>query len=669
MPIPLHSILRLIQTEAPGEYTLDDISLAEPRWPEAPNILENARRLGYSGSVGTACPQRKRAMPCNSGEKSAVTPRNSREKSAVTVPSKRATNMAIREHLLRDDTINAALVGENLRMNGSIREAHTAEICNCKLGTGQSCCTNLWGSKATFQQHRIEFLNRTQETRTQSVFAMLKDSNYTDQDVTGQPVGDSRWHYSVNTDLGQRAVCKGVFLLAYPIGHATLTRIQRRIKSGCTMAHDKRDDEHIFKDKDERKSLGIIGWYIGYAESMGDWMPDSNELVVPRRDRQDEYEEYELALGDDAAAYSFFCRIIGTAPEVAHIVRARRLLNFQHCTKCDNLNAAVKAAHKSNDAQTIATARATRAAHHAEVRNERLEYYRNREKGRTSNDHLSLILDKWDSNKTTVPYFARPPGHWWTALKHEVLEQKVLGVLVHGLPNCHYFYTVNRTVSGGANLNIEGIRRTLVDLCRTRPLPRTLFIQADNASDNKCWTVLLFLAMLVYHGYTDDIYFSFLIVGHTHEDIDQVFSVLSRFLKQLGHVLDPQQFEAELREAMQKSAKATFSNVLSVLDWDTYLKPSLRKKVPEGIQHANFEEANQTKVPHTCWIHKRASDKRVVLHYKELAADPIWLPPLATGGGPLVTDPDGIELFEPGFEPKDPAQVAPQEKEFFAPRE
>ena len=273
MPIPLHSILRLIRTEAPGEYTLDDISLAEPRWPEAPNMLEKARRLGYSGSVGTACPQRKRAMTCNSGEKS-----------AVTVPSKRTTNMAIREHVLRDDTINAALVGEKLKMNGSLREAHTAELCNCKLGTGQSCCTNLWGSKATFQQHRIEFLNRTQETRTQSVFAMLKDSYYTDQDVTGQPVGDPRWHFSVNTDLGHRAVCKEVFLLAYPIGQATLTRIQRRIRSGCSMAHDKRDDEHIFQGQtafNERKSLGIIGWYIGYAESMGDWMPDSNELVVP----------------------------------------------------------------------------------------------------------------------------------------------------------------------------------------------------------------------------------------------------------------------------------------------------------------------------------------------------------------------------------------------------
>ena len=45
--------------------------------------------------------------------------------------------------------------------------------------------------------------------------------------------------------------------------------------------------------------------------------------------------------------------------------------------------------------------------------------------------------------------------------------------------------------------------------------------QADNcASDNKCWTVLLFLGMLVHHGYTAEVYFSFLLVGHTHEDID-----------------------------------------------------------------------------------------------------------------------------------------------------
>jgi hypothetical protein len=75
-----------------------------------------------------------------------------------------------------------------------------------------------------------------------------------------------------------------------------------------------------------------------------------------------------------------------------------------------------------------------------------------------------MILDKWDSAKTTVPFFARSPGAWWSTSKKEVLEQHVLGVLVHDVPNRNYFFTVNPTVRGDANLNIEGIRRVLLDL-------------------------------------------------------------------------------------------------------------------------------------------------------------------------------------------------------------
>lgn len=69
------------------------------------------------------------------------------------------------------------------------------------------------------------------------------------------------------------------------------------------------------------------------------------------------------------------------------------------------------------------------------TRAERLAYYEHRELGRASGDVLSLILDKWDSAKTTVPSFARSPGHWWSSLKHNVLEQHVLGVKVHDQPD------------------------------------------------------------------------------------------------------------------------------------------------------------------------------------------------------------------------------------------
>jgi hypothetical protein len=32
------------------------------------------------------------------------------------------------------------------------------------------------------------------------------------------------------------------------------------------------------------------------------------------------------------------------------------------------------------------------------------------------------------------------------------------------------------------------------------PMPATLFVQGDNASDNKNWTLVAFFGMLVYHG-------------------------------------------------------------------------------------------------------------------------------------------------------------------------
>ena len=111
------------------------------------------------------------------------------------------------------------------------------------------------------------------------------------------------------------------------------------------------------------------------------------------------------------------------------------------------------------------------------------------------------------------------PGGWWKDAKHDMLRQHVLGVLVHSRPQHKIFlYTFNDSIKGGADVNIEGLRRTLAALYDKTPMPPRLDVQADNASDNKCWAVLLWFGMLVYHGYTREVYYSFLLVGHTHDD-------------------------------------------------------------------------------------------------------------------------------------------------------
>ena len=493
----------------------------------------------------------------------------------------RSSGAAKRAHVLSDNSINAALNGEHFSVDGK----RTGHNCKRRLLNGAECYSGLWSSKSAFEHHVSTFMGYSQEVRTETVFHMLQHLYYSEQDAAGQPVGPKRWHYAVKADAGvSRPVCRHVFLLNYPIGERTLERVQNRIITGCTMAHPKKEEGTVASGAHcNMKSLSIIGWYLGYAHTVGDWMPDEQELIVPRRLRKDEFEEYSAALDSEAADYAWFCKVVDSAPELNHVARARRLLNFQHCTMCVDLNEKVKQALKTKDFNVIAQAKERRAQHYALVRGERLEYYRRRERGRSdSNNVLSLIMDKWDSNKTTCPYFARSPGHWWSSLKHNVLEQHVLGILVHREPNRHYFFIGNGNISGGANLNIEGLRRVLVDLCSGGAhLPRTLCVQGDNASDNKCWAVILFLAMLVYHDYVADAFLSFLVVGHTHEDIDQVFSVLSRFIKAIGRVVDPIQFDEELSAAMENRL-AHFEHVLSILDWDGFLRPSLISPVPVG---------------------------------------------------------------------------------------
>ena len=84
------------------------------------------------------------------------------------------------------------------------------------------------------------------------------------------------------------------------------------------------------------------------------------------------------------------------------------------------------------------------------------------------------------------------------------------------------------------NLTIEVLRRTLKKIhTEFGFLPPVLHLQLDNASDNKSQLFLAFLAYLVQEGVFLKVKLSYLLVGHTHKDIDQYFSVISRSFKKI----------------------------------------------------------------------------------------------------------------------------------------
>ena len=107
------------------------------------------------------------------------------------------------------------------------------------------------------------------------------------------------------------------------------------------------------------------------------------------------------------------------------------------------------------------------------------------------------------------------------------------------------------------------------------PLPKKLFLQLDNsAKDNKNRYVMAFCSLLTARRVFKEVTVGFLIVGHTHEDIDAHFSYLSKLLKMKNtYVL------ADLMKAFMDSQKTTAfipELVQEVVDF---------KKFLHGYQH------------------------------------------------------------------------------------
>lgn len=141
--------------------------------------------------------------------------------------------------------------------------------------------------------------------------------------------------------------------------------------------------------------------------------------------------------------------------------------------------------------------------------------------------YLSIIIDGMDQKKTHLPWIW-PSKKFTSALLR--LKTHITGVKIHGHKPEKLFFVDFCEIPHDPNLTCHVIRRSLLSL--NKPPPPVLFLQLDNTSrENKNWTVLTSLAMLVFLGAFEEVYVSFLLVGHTHEDIDALFSRIAEKLR------------------------------------------------------------------------------------------------------------------------------------------
>lgn len=129
------------------------------------------------------------------------------------------------------------------------------------------------------------------------------------------------------------------------------------------------------------------------------------------------------------------------------------------------------------------------------------------------------------SNPLSLPTHIPVPKSWMHYGNR--LTYCLAGLIDHSQGK-HFYLHPQTNWSKNANVVISILFhhiRERLKACGKDSRPSTLYLQADNCSgENKNKYMFAFLSLLVSLGIFQEIFLSFLLVGHTHEDIDQLFS-------------------------------------------------------------------------------------------------------------------------------------------------
>ena len=231
---------------------------------------------------------------------------------------------------------------------------------------------------------------------------------------------------------------------------------------------------------------------------------------------------------ENVGSYSTFKRVWELC--FKQILRFRTFGQHACCTECSKLKAAMRAAPSMT--QKLQRAKEYREHLRSQWR-DRLVYWRMREKSRALDGNwLVVMLDGADQSKFRIVKSTR----WPKALDgvHRPHLQ-LLGCWSHGHEIS--FNLREEDVPKGSNVIIEVILASLSRILERsteegQAMPSHLWVQVDNAvGENKNQHVMRTLALLVDRGIFRSTVLSTLRVGHTHEDLDAVFGIVTRHIR------------------------------------------------------------------------------------------------------------------------------------------
>lgn len=369
----------------------------------------------------------------------------------------------------------------------------------------------------------------------------------------------------------RQEVCEKAFNFVYGVSSSMRTRYKSLIREcgGDNPINPRtmRKIIHDFADQmPETRELSdaehfAVAFINTYCEMYGEYIPNQAlEVLRISFPKKHVYEAYRRLFADDNTSYdkdpasnkrigkplcdSKFYRLWKN--HAAHIELARWKGDFAICDECQKYARNDSSPHLSNKERK--DNRVLFKRHLKTCQLCRKGYYDRQVKAILNpNSYMSIICDGCDSNTTTLPNM-KTQSKSEQSLSENMIKCKLMGVRVHAMRDRDYLYLAPPFAAESLawNFMLECLMRTLKQeeqfrLDNGMSWPRILYIQLDNTSkDNKNVFVKAFFSWLIIIGIFDEIHVNYLPVGHTHEDIDQLFSVLTFALKHNNAYTFPQ---------------------------------------------------------------------------------------------------------------------------------
>ena len=472
------------------------------------------------------------------------------------------------------ETIGSASPMHFKRVNRQIRRARYDFVTSDRqisLDMEKPCCargcmTMIGKKKLKDLRHYYFSLNGDeQDTYLSSHMQMVKD--------TSSSLSISFEYYN----FLREQCCRSAFKIVFCVSNLRLQRVQQRVLHGDLVICS--DNLPSMKGC---KGRHAVGWMKHYFQLHCEVMPTTGRLHLSDNfTRKEIFEVYRNDMEkthDKSVRYSQFSRLWNT--EFNNVIIPRQV-RMGVCSICANLKSMAKGAKTEVEKERF---KLLLQEHRDGQALERKKAMHHREKSLKNPERfMCLMIDGMDQKKTCLPHFPRLPKD----ISDECLVQMhLVGCLAYNRTVKPHVFITYPNVHNDPNLTVTVIQRVLGSW--DGPLPPVLYVQLDNtARENKNSTVFGYLSMLVDQGVFTKIKVNFLLVGHTHDHIDQMFSTFSRQLSRYNAFTLPH-LVTIICEAY--TPRPTVVHLTQIYDFKRYIShdPKSQDKVLAQLNNISF---------------------------------------------------------------------------------